>query len=120
MSARLTPRSAALQSNSISAAAYNGAANIATQVYKATEPVQKALGPQIQAVDGLANRGLDMIQSRVPYLFEASSGKMMDDATKPANDAANAARSRFQPVAKQFSSQLEAAQTSLHVRSLRP
>ena len=61
----LTSLSAALQSNSISAAAYDSAAKVAASVYKATEPVQKALGPQIQAVDGLANRGLDLIQDKV-------------------------------------------------------
>jgi hypothetical protein len=110
----LTNVHSVIKKNSYSAAAYDKASIVVSQVYKATEPLQARLHLQIQAVDGLANRGLDFVQGKYPYVFEASSDELIGNATKPANDAAAAARARLAPVVEQFSAQLQSAQNSLH------
>jgi len=110
----LTNAQSVIQSNSYSAAAYDKASVAAVNLYKATEPFQTRLQPQLEAVDKFANKSLDYVQDKFPYAFAASSGDMMSRARKPADDAAAAAKARLLPIAEQFQVQLQAASTSLH------
>ncbi|GAA98449.1 hypothetical protein E5Q_05135 [Mixia osmundae IAM 14324] len=101
-----------VNSNSYSAAAYKQADKVAQTLYRATEPVQKALGPQIGVVDTYANKGLDFIEARVPTAF-APTSEVIATARKPADDAAQFAKRNLGGVADQVSEQLKAASQSI-------
>ena len=57
-----------------------------------TEPIQKTLAPIIVRVDGLANKGLDVVESRYPYPFKTPTeeiAKNIKDRSEQARDLAN-------------------------------
>jgi uncharacterized protein YjbJ (UPF0337 family)/ElaB/YqjD/DUF883 family membrane-anchored ribosome-binding protein len=110
-----------IQSNSYSAAAYAKGEQVATSLYKTAEPAIQKISPQIQQVDSLANKGLDIIQSRVPGLFEVKTEDIYATARKPADQAydvaktyAGAAQARLAPITEQFQTQLQHVQQSLN------
>lgn len=74
-----------LSSNSYLRSPYTAAKNISASALKLTEPLQERLAPYINQADGYVNKGLDVVQDKFPYPFEAKT-----------EDVANYARERRQ------------------------
>jgi len=82
-----------IKSYSLPAAVYRNAEALATTIYKkAGEPIQDRLQPQIDQLDGLANKGLDYVQGKAPFLFDAKTDDLVATARKPADQAYSTAR----------------------------
>ncbi|CAD6584299.1 MAG: hypothetical protein CYPHOPRED_002658 [Cyphobasidiales sp. Tagirdzhanova-0007] len=82
-----------LRSYSLSAVAYGKAEALATSVYKrAGEPLQDKLQPRIDQLDGLANKGLDFVQGKAPFIFDTQTGELVAQARKPADQALSTAK----------------------------
>lgn len=57
-----------------------------------TEPLQKTIAPLILRADGLANKGLDVVESRYPYPFKTPTEDIFKDLkgrSDQARDIAN-------------------------------
>merc|ERR1712093_420905 len=77
----------------LSGASYVKAESIASTVSKkAGEPLQEKLQPQIAQLDGLANKTLDYVQGKAPFLFEAKPDELVANAKKPADQAYSTAK----------------------------
>merc|ERR1711964_534501 len=82
-----------IRSLPLAGAAYVKAESIASTVYKkAGEPLQEKLQPQIAQLDGLANKTLDYVQGKAPFLFEAKPDELVANAKKPADQAYSTAK----------------------------
>lgn len=68
-----------LSNNPYTRAPYATATELSKTVYGWTEPVQKTLAPIIVRADGLANKGLDVIESRYPYPFKTPTEEIVKD-----------------------------------------
>ncbi|KDQ09146.1 hypothetical protein BOTBODRAFT_165185 [Botryobasidium botryosum FD-172 SS1] len=66
-----------LSTNAYTHAAYNVAQAVSLSAYHASEPIQVRLAPLIVRADGLANMGLDAVQSRYPYSFEVQTDDVL-------------------------------------------
>ena len=60
-----------LLSNTYTRSPYSTAKDLSTTACKYTEPLQVRLAPFIIQADGLANKAVDVVQSRYPYPFTA-------------------------------------------------
>lgn len=82
-----------LRSYSLSAAFYSRAETAALTLYKrAGEPIQDRLQGQIDQLDGLANKGLDYVQGKAPYIFDAKTDDIVATARRPADQAYSTAK----------------------------
>merc|ERR1711964_189174 len=82
-----------IRSLPLAGAAYVKAESIASTVYKkAGEPLQEKLQPQIEQLDGLANKTLDYVQGKAPFLVEAKPDELVANAKKPADQAYSTAK----------------------------
>merc|ERR1712166_144876 len=82
-----------IRSLPLAGAAYVKAESIASTVYKkAGEPLQEKLQPQIEQLDGLANKTLDYVQGKAPFLFEAKPDELVANAKNPADQAYSTAK----------------------------
>ncbi|KAI0090074.1 hypothetical protein BDY19DRAFT_1068776 [Irpex rosettiformis] len=56
-----------------------------------TEPIQKTIAPLIVRADGLANKGLDVVESRYPYPFKTPTEDIVKDLKDRSDQARNVA-----------------------------
>jgi len=61
----------ALSNNAYTRSPYAHAKELSTSAYKLTEPMQVKLAPLIVRADDLANKAVDVVESRYPYAFKA-------------------------------------------------
>lgn len=61
-----------LSNNSYSAPIYERAEGVAQYVYEQSKPLQDKFAGPIGQADALANKGLDFVQSKAPYVCESS------------------------------------------------
>ena len=55
--------------NAYTRSPYETAQGLSKKALTYTEPIQKRLAPILTCADGLANKGLDAVESRIPYAF---------------------------------------------------
>ncbi|KAL7008182.1 hypothetical protein EMMF5_002364 [Cystobasidiomycetes sp. EMM_F5] len=103
-----------LRSYPLSAALYQKTEAVATALYKrAGEPIQDKLQPQINQLDGLANKTLDYVQGRAPYIFDAKTDELVATARKPADQAYASAKGYQDAVSARLHDTLVASQQSI-------
>jgi len=61
----------ALTNNAYTRSPYAHAKELSSTAYKLTEPFQVKLAPLIVRADGIANKAVDVVESRYPYPFKA-------------------------------------------------
>ncbi|KAH9916952.1 uncharacterized protein BXZ73DRAFT_53500 [Epithele typhae] len=100
---------------------YAAVTTISKNVLTYTEPLQKRLSPILTRADGFANKGLDVVEARIPYPFHATTEEVIKDlkansdhakdvATKtidervrtPAMNLAQGIDQRFAPIVDYF------------------
>ena len=62
-----------LQNNTFTKTPYSTAQALSSYAFHFTEPIQVRLAPVIQRADGLANKAVDVVESRYPYPFHTPS-----------------------------------------------
>merc|ERR1712029_1107645 len=99
---------------------YGIAEGIATYLYQHSKPLQHKISGPIHHVDAVANKGLDFVQSKAPYVFEIKTEDLISRARQPADQALavgktykDAATARIGPIMEQFHSQLTKSQQTL-------
>jgi hypothetical protein len=60
-----------LAANSFTSTPYSTAKGLSASAYKFSEPFQVRLAPLIVRADGIANKAVDVVESRYPYPFKA-------------------------------------------------
>ncbi|KAI0667254.1 lipid droplet-associated perilipin protein [Trametes maxima] len=81
-----------LSNNPYTRSPYATAQGISKSALSYTEPIQKRLAPILTKADGLANKGLDAVESRYPYPFQTPTGDIIKDLkghSDHAKDVAN-------------------------------
>ncbi|KAI0331779.1 lipid droplet-associated perilipin protein [Cubamyces sp. BRFM 1775] len=81
-----------LLNNPYTRSPYTTAQEISKSALSYTEPIQKRLAPIINKADGLANKGLDAVESRYPYPFHTPTEDIIKDLkgrSDHAKDVAN-------------------------------
>ncbi|KAG8741549.1 hypothetical protein FRC10_002726 [Ceratobasidium sp. 414] len=68
---------ALLSQNAYSKGLYSTAQTYGERAYNLSAPVQTRLAPVIGRADGYANKGLDVLESRWPYPFQASTEEVV-------------------------------------------
>ena len=58
---------------------YTTATELSKRALGYTEPIQKRLAPLLTRADGLANKGLDVVESRIPYAFHTPTEDILKD-----------------------------------------
>ncbi|KAI0754152.1 hypothetical protein C8Q80DRAFT_1094585 [Daedaleopsis nitida] len=110
-----------LLSNDYTRGTYSAATELSKKALTYTEPIQKRLAPILVRADGLANKGLDVVEARIPYPFHATTEDVIkelkgrsdaakDVATKtidekvrtPAYNIAQGIDQRFAPIVDYF------------------
>jgi len=109
-----------IQSNPYLSAVYEKAGGAAFYLYEQTKPLQQKLSGPIHQVDAVANKGLDFVQSKAPFVFEIKTEELISRARQPADQAfaygktyKDAASARLGPMVEQFHSQLTRSQQTL-------
>lgn len=69
-----------INSTQLTASLYATAGGIASKSLDLASPIISRTQPLIAKADGLANQGLDMVESRFPYPFKATTGEMVSGA----------------------------------------
>ncbi len=83
---------ATLVNNAYTKTPYFAAQAIGTKAYQYSEPIQVRLAPVLTRADGLANKAVDIVESRYPYPFKTPTGEIYGDIrqhTEHAYDVAN-------------------------------
>lgn len=62
-----------IQANAYSAAVYEKAEGAAIYLYEQSKPLQEKLAGPIGQVDAVANKGLDFVQYKAPYVCKSPS-----------------------------------------------
>ncbi|KAI0641365.1 lipid droplet-associated perilipin protein [Trametes meyenii] len=81
-----------LSNNPYTRSPYATAQGISKSALSYTEPIQKRLAPILTKADGLANKGLDAVESRYPYPFQTPTEEIIKDLkghSDHAKDVAN-------------------------------
>ncbi|KAF8680356.1 lipid droplet-associated perilipin protein [Rhizoctonia solani] len=73
----LTTINTILSQNAYSKGLYSTAQAYSERAYNLSQPVQIRLAPVIGRVDGYANKGLDALESRWPYPFQATTEEVI-------------------------------------------
>ncbi|KAJ9122172.1 hypothetical protein QFC24_004401 [Naganishia onofrii] len=73
-----------VNSTNITASMYSTASAIAAKSLDVASPIIARTGPLISKADDLANQGLDMVESRFPSAFKATSNDVLESAKQPA------------------------------------
>ncbi|KAL5499242.1 hypothetical protein ACEPAH_1760 [Sanghuangporus vaninii] len=119
----LTSLHTTLLNNSLTKTPYSTAQALSSYAFSVTEPIQVRLAPVIQRADGLANKAVDVVESRYPYPFHAPTeeiygtikahsehaygiaNKTIDDKVRtPAYGIVHGIDQRFAPVVDRFAS----------------
>ncbi|KAG2038367.1 hypothetical protein BDR03DRAFT_992208 [Suillus americanus] len=104
---------AILEKNMLTRSPYHAAQAITTTAYNYSQPIQIRLAPLIDRADDIANMGLDAVESRYPYPFQAkpeemasyvrkTAGKTFENVRSPAVDVAEGIDKKFTPVVDYF------------------
>ena len=83
---------ATLINNAYTKTPYSAAQAIGTKAYQISEPIQVRLAPVLTRADGLANKAVDIVESRYPYPFKTPTEEIYGDirqTTEHAYDVAN-------------------------------
>jgi len=96
----------ALTTNAYTRFPYIHAKALSNTAFKLAGPIQTVLAPIIVRVDGIANKAVDVVESRYPYPFKAKpeevtafANKAIDEKVKtPALNVAEGIDCRFSPV----------------------
>ncbi|EIW54800.1 lipid droplet-associated perilipin protein [Trametes versicolor FP-101664 SS1] len=110
-----------LTNNAYTRSPYATAQGLTQSALSYTEPIQKRLAPILTKADGLANKGLDAVESRYPYPFQTPTediikdlkghsdhakdvaNKTLDDKVRtPAYQVAQGIDQRFAPIVDYF------------------
>ena len=70
---------ATLMSNTYTRSPYETATGLSKRALSYTEPLQKCFAPILVRADGLANKGLDAVESRLPYAFHTPTEDILKD-----------------------------------------
>ncbi|KAG2134833.1 hypothetical protein DEU56DRAFT_808942 [Suillus clintonianus] len=100
---------AILEKNMLTRSPYHAAQAITNTAYNYSQPIQIRLAPLIVRADGIANKGLDVVQSRYPYPFQAKPEEMVsyvretaektfENVKSPAVGVAEGIDKKFTPV----------------------
>ncbi|KAI5895701.1 uncharacterized protein SCHCODRAFT_02620155 [Schizophyllum commune H4-8] len=92
-----------LATNAYTSSSYSTAKGFSTSAYKYAEPLQQRLAPLIVQADGLANKGLDVVEARYPYPFKAQP-----------EDVANFVRERRQSATEYVRTRRDSAVTGVN------
>ncbi|KAG0147099.1 hypothetical protein CROQUDRAFT_670785 [Cronartium quercuum f. sp. fusiforme G11] len=110
-----------IQGNAYSAAVYEKAEGAAIYLYEQSKPLQEKLAGPIGQVDAVANKGLDFVQAKAPYVFEVRTEELISKARQPADQAyaygktyTDAASARLAPITEQFQGQLTKSQQTIN------
>jgi hypothetical protein len=76
-----------LSNNSYSKPLYGKAEGAAHYLYEQSKPLQAKLAGPIGQVDAVVNKGLDYVQAKAPYVFEAKTDELISRARQPADQA---------------------------------
>lgn len=68
-----------LSTNPYTRSPYATAQGLAGAALGYTEPLQKTIAPLLVRADGLANKGLDAVESRYPYPFKTTTEDIVKD-----------------------------------------
>ncbi|KAL5480784.1 hypothetical protein ACEPAI_9724 [Sanghuangporus weigelae] len=117
----LTSLHSTLLNNSLTKTPYSTAQALSSYAISVTEPIQVRLAPVIRGADGLANKAVDVVESRYPYPFHAPTeeiygtikahsehaygfaNKTIDDKVRaPAYGIVHGIDQRFAPVVDRF------------------
>jgi len=74
-----------LEKNVLTRSPYHAAQAITHTAYNYSQPIQIRLAPLIVRADGIVNKGLDAVQSRFPYPFEAKPEEVANYVREKAN-----------------------------------
>jgi hypothetical protein len=88
-----------LLANGLTRSPYNLGLTIGEKALNLSQPIQDRLAPVINRADGLANKGLDVVQARYPYPFETSSQEIYRDLKAYPDHAVEVAQKTAQNVA---------------------
>ncbi|EKM58168.1 uncharacterized protein PHACADRAFT_252264 [Phanerochaete carnosa HHB-10118-sp] len=81
-----------LSTNPYTRSPYATAQGLSKAAFGYTEPIQKTFAPLLVRAEGLANKGLDVVESRYPYPFKTPTGDIVKDLkgrSDQARDLAN-------------------------------
>ncbi|EJC97725.1 uncharacterized protein FOMMEDRAFT_115046 [Fomitiporia mediterranea MF3/22] len=114
---------ATLLNNALTKMPYSTAQAIGSAAFRVSEPIQARLAPVINRADGIANKAVDVVESRYPYPFHAPTeeiyghlkqhsehaygvaNKTIDDKVRtPAYGIVKGVDQRFTPVVDRFAS----------------
>ncbi|KAG2056010.1 hypothetical protein BDR06DRAFT_953426 [Suillus hirtellus] len=98
-----------LEKNTLTRSPYHAAQAITNSAYNYSQPIQIRLAPLLVRADGIANKGLDAVESRYPYPFQAkpeemasyvreTAGKTFENVKTPAVGVAEGIDKKFAPV----------------------
>ncbi|EJD51175.1 hypothetical protein AURDEDRAFT_181955 [Auricularia subglabra TFB-10046 SS5] len=93
----LSSLNAMLLQNAFTSWPYATAQSISTSTYNIAVP---RLQPVLQPIDGLALRGLDLVEQRYPYPFQTKTDDVVADIQKQRDQLYEAASSRIKPIAQ--------------------
>ena len=68
-----------LSSNTYTRTPYATATSLSKAAYGWTAPIQQSLAPILVRADGLAHKGLDVVESRYPYPFKTPTEDIVKD-----------------------------------------
>jgi hypothetical protein len=68
-----------LSKNTYTTGAYSTAQSLSLTAYRVSEPIQVRLAPLIVRADGIANKGLDLAESKFPYPFHVQTEELVGD-----------------------------------------
>ncbi|KAG1748332.1 uncharacterized protein EDB91DRAFT_1113423 [Suillus paluster] len=98
-----------LEQHRLTRSPYHVAQTLTNTAYNYSQPIQIRLAPLIVRADGIANKGLDAVESRCPYVFQAkpeevasyvreTATKTFDNVKSPAVGVAEGLDKKFTPV----------------------
>lgn len=80
-----------LSNNSYTRSPYGAAQSLGGKAYSYSEPIQARLAPVLTRADGLANKGLDVVESRYPYPFQTPTQDIYRDIKQNTDQAVDVA-----------------------------
>ncbi|KAF8604985.1 hypothetical protein BDV93DRAFT_470800 [Ceratobasidium sp. AG-I] len=106
-----------LSQNAYSKGLYSTAQAYGERAYNLSQPVQVRLAPVIGRADGYANKGLDALESRWPYPFQASTEEVVGTLKQGPDVAYGLAAAYADAANKVYESKVKAPAYGLVVRA---
>jgi len=95
-----------LSSNGLTRSPYSLGLAVGEKALNLSQPIQDRLAPVINRADGLANKGLDAVESRYPYPFQTPSQEIYRDIKAYPDHAVDAAQRAAHSVAHDIDQRL--------------